>query len=229
MAAVKSTHIGSLASAALIGGLLLSGCQTDPGTAATVGDTVITSADVDLLSDAMCEEREKLTEQGHSAAAPRALARDEALMSLIRVELADEFAEGVNLPIDHKGITRSSAQFAEQATSVEESERPRLQELVRSLLVEQHLMLAVAQGVFEAQGQPAPQDPGTLIEAGRQQVMADPDLPEVEVNPRFASPRFESLGVAAAALSEPVSETAKVAAGEAEPSVDGLPANLRCG
>lgn len=229
MAAVKRKKPGSLAAAALIGGLLLSACQHDPRSAATVGDQTIATSDVDLLSTAMCEEREDLAKQGHTAAAPRSTAREEALLALIRVELGDDFAEGRNLPIDSRTVNDLSDQVADQVSTIDDSERPRLRELVRSLLVEQQQMVAVARAAFEAQGQPAPEDPGTLIAAGRQAVLDAEDRPEVSVNPRFTSPQFEVFGVANPALSEPVSEAAKAPSGEEEASVEGLPKNLRCG
>lgn len=228
MTDVMRIKSGTLVAAALMGGLLLSGCQQDPQTAATVGDATISTSDVDLLSTAMCEEREDLTKQGHSAAAPRSVAREEALLALIRVQLGEDFTRGQRLPIDSKSVNDLSDQVADKVTGIDDSERPRLRELVRGLLVEQQQMVAIGSGLFEAQGQDVPQDPGALIEAGRQAVISADDMPEVTVNPRFSSSQFKALGVAGSALSEPVSDAAKEPADDGS-GVENLPRNLRCG
>ena len=223
MTAVNTKFLAPLAVA---GALLMSGCQQDPSIAAKVGEHDITTSDVALLADAMCSEREVLTKQGQQAAAPRSVVHQEALASLIAAEQARLLAQKHDIAVDQAGVNRVARDAEANIKGVPEAERPRLRELISGLLLEQDVMTKFAALTYQQQGQPAPQDPGTLIQAGRQAAASSGELAEVEVNPRFGAAGMEGIGAPEDVLSKPVGDKADKSA---ETDLTGMPANLRCG
>lgn len=223
---LKSGKRASIAAAAVLGAVTLAGCgNTD--VAAEIGDVEISTADVDLLADAMCDERESLAEEGQQARASRADITANALLSLINAERAAIFAEANDIPVDHAALNEALNAVEPHLGGVDEEDMPRLRELVGKLFAEQQQMATLGeQQLGEAAAAASQEDPQALVNAGRQIVATSGEVPEVEISPEFdtaalGGEQSTQLSVRAG------TEAAQQAPDEEE--LAALPANLRCG
>lgn len=229
---VMKKYLAPIAAAALAGSVLLTGCQQDSSVAARVGDEVISVDDVDLLAQPLCDVRARLVASGQAEPVTRAALREASLWALVSSQQATQFGEANGIEVDNKAVNSSVASYEPLFKAVDEDDRARLTNLIRTVVIGQHQFAAVAGDVLGPQA--AQGDPNALVDQVRTTLQKKGELAQVKVNPVFESSARAAFGVGDDSVSHAVSDAAKAkqSPNEADMSPEKLgamPSSLRCG
>lgn len=177
-----------------------------PGAAAVVDGERITVAEVDEMAEAYCDfVAARMTED---QAVPMRLVRGASLDNLVRLTVAEQYAEAHDLDTRQARslLGREVAQQAEQQ-QISDDEREIFEKI--SLQVDASAIYLAAGGreALEAGETPAPD----ALDAGQQLVAEWAADKEITRDPRFTPLDAETYDVDAAALARPASDLAKLA------------------
>lgn len=220
------TRVRSLAGLAAAA-VLLTGCSSvpafNPGVAARVADSTISSNEVDQTAADYCAAVETQLQEGQ--AVPNSVVSSQVAGALTLQEAAEQFAAAKGVDAD------PSYQDAEDSLEQSISElAPEQQEAVRKVNLARPYVAAVelAVGIQDV----GDDDPEAAAAAGHEAFAAWVDDQDVRIDPRYTVTIEDgTIAPTSTAISFPVSDVAQ--AGEAsEPDPEAgsaLPASQRCG
>jgi hypothetical protein len=216
--------------------LALSGCAQSGNVAAHVGDSTVSTSDVDFLTRMQCDTLDKAAAdpaqaaQGGAQMVATSRIRTTMVNTLIQAELNRQLAAKEDLSYDRTTLRNVMVQFESVVKQVPTKDQARFRDLVEKVYRGQLQVYAKAQSELASQGteEPSQDDVDKAISAIEAKFRKSVD---VEVNPEFGA---DSDGVAGAddpSLSRAVSSFAKQSR-SAQPDatwVSKLPADQRCG
>jgi hypothetical protein len=216
--------------------LALSGCTQSGNVAARVGDTTVSTSDVDFLSRMQCETLDKAAQnptaaaQGGVQTVPVAQVRTGMLNTLIETELNRQLASKEHLTYDQNTLRQVMSQFESVVDQVAAKDRDRFRSMVEDVYRGQLQVYTLAQQQLEADGNvnPSQDDVDKAIGAIEQKYRKTVDI---DVNPQYGADADGVAGKADPSLSLAVSSYAKQArSAQPDPTwVAKLPDNQRCG
>jgi hypothetical protein len=207
---------------------VLSGCDQSPQTAARVGSDTISTHDVELMAQALCEEQSGATGQ-NPAARPVSAVNSAALGALISSAIDRQYAAEHDLNYDRVSMAQQLEQLQPLIDKLPAKDQARTHELIKELFEGQLQVFQEAVAKLRATGVQPTQ---ALVQQAAQATEAEyAKKLDIDVNPRFDAPGPGHEGDGAQSLSRAVSSDAKTAQGaDPDPSwVSGLPATQRCG
>ncbi len=213
----------------------LSGCsEVTGGRAAKVGDTTISTSDVDFLTRMQCDSLDKAAKDpaqaGQVQTVPTRQVRADMVNALVTSEVAAQLAAEKGTDYDKATYRQVMEQFEPVVQEVPKADQDRFRDLVGGFYRGQLQMYALAQEQLAKAGitNPSQEVVSDAVTGIEQDFRKDLDI---SVNPVFGPDAAGNAGAEDASLSRPVSAFAKQAA-SAKPSaewVSGLPAGQRCG
>jgi len=223
---VTTTRVRSLAGLA-VAALLLTGCGSvpafNPGVAARVADSTITTAEVDETAADYCSAVQTQLEAGQAVA--NSMVSSQVAGALTLQEAAEQFADAQG--VDPDPSYQDAADSLEQGIA---DLSPEQQDAVRRVNLAPPYVAAVelAAGVEEVGGD----DPDAAAAAGKKAFAAWLDDHDVRIDPRYAV-SFEdgTMTPADTTISFAVSDVAKAGqTPETDPAAGAaLPVSQRCG
>ncbi len=218
--------------AALAGGLLLSGCgELSPGTAAEVGDTRISNAQVRDVAAAQCDLRDSLGEQQGAQATSRTRLTTSSLSLLMDSALAKQFAASKGVAVS-PAITKA---FLDQVEPLFEPLKAKPQaDLTKAFEAWARSRSQLVQiGAAKTGQEPTQQNLEQLLNAGLSERAAwlKSSSPRIETDPRYSPGKDGFPGAGDGSVSEATSSYARSAAkAQLDPTfVASLPAGQKCG
>jgi hypothetical protein len=216
--------------------LALSGCTQSGNVAARVGDTTVSTSDVDFLTKMQCETLDKAAKdptqaaQGGVQTVPIAQIRTGMAETLVHAALNRQLAEKQDLSYDKDTLRSVMTRFEATVAQVPEKDRTRFRDLVEDIYRGQLQVYTLAQEQLAKQGVAKPtqdqvdQAVSSIQDSFRKDV-------HIEVNPRYGVDSSGSGDSVDPSLSLAVSSYAKQArSGQPDSTwVAALPANQRCG
>lgn len=229
---MKTSRIAALAIVAPLV-LGLSGCTggLDADVAATVGDTTISRADVDLLSKVICKDRVAAVKQGGASAAAYAQVEANAVNVLVETERTARFAEELGAPFDEAELRTRMASIAPLLKGLDEDDADDVRRMVREIQISDLQLQAIGAQVLQQQGAENPDGQAQANAGYNLRKQQFDDQVQVEVAPDYAPNQAGEAGKGNESLSTPVSSFAKQGVlAQPEPAwAAGLPADQKCG
>ena len=215
--------------------LTLSGCAQSGNVAAHVGDTTVSTSDVDFLTQMQCETLDRAAKQPAQGAqpvqtVPRSQVRTDILNTLVQAEVNRELASRENLSYDTTMLRNVMAQFEPVVKQAPEQDQDRFRTLVELIYRGQLQAYTRAESELAAQGVSSPtQDQVDQAVAAVQAKFRKGVA--IDVNPEYGADADGVAGKVDPSLSVAVSSFAKQAkSAQPDPSwVSKLPADQRCG
>lgn len=215
---------GLRAALAAAGLALLTGCGSiHPGAAASVGDTVITRAELSDAAEGSCLASTAL-------GAPARLngqVMGEALTAMVQTELAMQFGEFRGVTYDRQVINELMAQF--DAGIPREERYAAFRDAVKESRIAQLLLIEVGKDEL---GAPEGQEPGDdqAYSAGVQAMAQWQERNDisVDVDPRYAVAEQGGRNVSGGSVSVPVSPVSRSALNPSSGLAERLPAGQVC-
>jgi hypothetical protein len=216
--------------------LALSGCAQSGNVAARVGDSTVSTSDVDFLSRMQCETLDKAAQnpaaaaQGGVQTVPVAQVRTGMLNTLIETELNRQIASKEHLTYDRDTLRQVMAQFERVVDQVAAKDRDRFRSMVEDVYRGQLQVYTLAQQQLAEQGVSRPSQDQVDQAVAKIQASFRKNL-DVKVNPQYGADARGVAGSTDPSLSLAVSSYAKQAR-SAQPDsswVSALPADQRCG
>jgi len=220
-----------VAAAAVVG---LSGCSEAGGRAASVGDTTISTSDVDFLTRMQCDALDNAAKDPAQAQQVQTVTtrqvRADMVNALVLSELNAQIADEKGASYDEATYRQVMDQFEPAVQAVPKEDQERFRDLVGGFYKGQLQMYALAQEELASQGvqQPNDDEVSNAIATIEGDFRKDVDI---SVNPVYGPDADGNAGAEDASLSRPVSSFAKQAASK-QPSAEwigALPAGQRCG
>ena len=216
---------------ALVAVVALAGCGVHPGAAIVVGDTTISSQDVDDAAAGLCASTVASAE---SQGQPRPQlgtrgARQAAVQLMLDNEISRQFADAEGIEPDQSAVSAALEQNAAAIEAIPAAQRDDFRDLFRGFQESQQIIDAAGRASLEDQGNtnPAPEEISAEGVRLRNQWARGLD---VELDPRFGTFANGTVTPTSGSLSIPVSERAAQGA-NAEPGTEwtaALPASQRC-
>lgn len=215
---------------ALVAGaaLALSGCGLHPGSAAVVGETTITGAEVDDAAAALCSANitgAKAQGQPAPDLASRG-ARQAALQLLVDTEISHQFGAEQGVDPARSQVSAALEQNRQTLDLLPESRKPAFEGLLRSYAEGQLMLIAIGRDSLSD----ATADDNAALSEGTKLRNKWATSVDVEVDPRYGSYEQGTLTPASGSLSVPVSPRAAAGA-NADPAatwVAALPLSQKC-
>ena len=213
--------------------LVLSGCTQTADVAARVGDTTVTTSEVDFLTKVQCASLDNAAEnpQGQPAQTlPTSRIRTEMLNTLVQAELNRQLAAEEDLTYDKDTLREVMGQFEATLEQVPEGDRDRFRDLVEEVYRGQLQVYGLAEFNLKNEGVTAPDQAQVQEAVGKLQEDFRKGV-DIEVNPEYGADADGVAGAVDPSLSIPVSSFAKDSrSGEPEAGwLDDLPADQKCG
>lgn len=223
------TRARSLKTAVLlaVAGTVLTGCGTHPGAAAVVGDTTISTDEVDAAARALCSAN--ATDDPAAPALASRGARIAALQFLIDSELSRQFGASVGIEPDAAAVSETLAQNRAGIASIPDDRRDDFLDLLVGFRESELIVAEAGTRALEEQGAVATAPEQAASEGFRLRTEWAEDV-DVEVDPRFGSYADGTLNPESGSLSVPASERATSGA-QPDPGQDwvaGLPDSQKC-
>jgi hypothetical protein len=229
---VKANRLVLLAVAGAM--LALTGCTQSGNVAAQVGDTTVSTSEVDFLTRIQCGSLDKAAEdpqQGQPVqTVPTSLIRAGMVNTLVQAELNRQFAAREDLTYDRDTLRSVMGQFEATVDQVPEADQDRFREIVEGVYRGQLQIYGLAEYELNAQGVDDPEQ--AQVEEFVAKIQDDfRKSVDVEVNPEYGADADGVAGTVDPSLSLAVSSFAKQGrAAQPEPDwVNDLPADQRCG
>jgi SurA N-terminal domain len=216
--------------------LALSGCAQSGGVAARVGDTTVSTSDVDLLAKVQCASLDKAAKDpaqaGQVQAVPRATLRSVVVNALVDAEVNRQVASREHLSYDKAQLASAVQRYESTTGNAPEADRNRYRDLIETILRGQLQAIGRIEDQFTGQ-QPSNDEVQKAITDFEAKMRK---LVDVEVNPQYGPDEHGIAGGADPSLSVAVSSFARHSRDSvsttAQPDatwVKGLPAGQRCG
>jgi hypothetical protein len=215
--------------------LALSGCAQSGSVAARVGDTTVSTSDVDFLTEVQCDILDKAAKQGEVRAVPVSRVRNQWVNTLVDAELNRQLAAREDLDYDRATLRSAMDQFESTLSQAPAKDRDRAREMIESIYRGQLQLVGLAQRNLASQGvtQPTEDDLRQAVSKALEDFRKKVD---VEVNPAYGPDDDDLAGAVDPSLSKAVSSYAKGSrdglSTTADPDaswVGDLPGDQRCG
>ena len=223
-------RIVKVSSCAAAAALLLAGCSQHPGSAAVVGDDVISTQRVDDVARALCSSQAGTAQAQGRQLASRG-ARQGALQVLLDSDLSRQFGESKGVQPNQGQVSAALASNAGQIDALPADQREAFREALKDYVEGRLMLLEVGRRYLASQGQANP-DQSKAIAVGQKLRGDFAKKLDIEVDPRYGT--FDqargSFTPASGSLSVPASQSAPDGS-SADPSagwVASLPATQRC-
>jgi hypothetical protein len=209
--------------------LALTGCQSG-NVAAQVGDTTVTTSEVDFLTRMQCGALDKAADQGSAQVVAISQIRTGMVNTLVQAELNRQLAKREDLSYD-KGTLRSvMEQFESVVAQAPAKDRDRFRDVVEGVYRGQLQVYTLAESDLSDQGvdTPTQEEVDAAVSAIQDEFRKSVD---VEVNPEYGADADGVAGAVDPSLSRAVSSFAKQSrAGQPDAAwIAALPAGQRCG
>jgi hypothetical protein len=214
--------------------LALSGCAPSGNVAAQVGDSTVTTSDVDFLTRMQCDTLDRAAKNPSQAGSTQMVAisqvRSGMVNTLVQAELNRQLAARDHLGYDKTTLRTVMDQFEPVVSQAPAKDRNRFRDQVEGVYRGQLQVYTLAQSQLEGQGvaNPAQDQVDAAVAAIQDHFRKGVDI---EVNPQYGADDTGVAGSADPSLSHPVSSFAKLSV-SAQPDasfVSKLPADQRCG
>lgn len=215
--------------------LVLSGCAQSGGVAARVGDTTVSTSDVDFLTEVQCDILDKAAKQGQVQAVPVSRVRNQWVNTLVDAELNRQLAAREDLTYDRATLRSAMDQFESTLSQAPAKDRDRAREMIESIYRGQLQLVGLAQRNLASQGVSEPSE-DDLRQAVTKALDDFRKKVDVDVNPAYGPDDDDLAGGVDPSLSLAVSSYAKDSrdglSTTADPNaswVGDLPDDQRCG
>jgi hypothetical protein len=229
---VKANRLVLLAAAGAT--LALTGCAPTGNVAARVGDTTVTTSEVDFLTRMQCDSLDRAAKDPSQSAnvqmVPTSQVRSSMANTLVQAELNRQLAQREQLTYDKATLRNVMDQFESVVKDTPAKDRDRFRDVVEDVYRGQLQVYTLAQSRLQAQGATNPtqdqvdQEVTSIQDEFRKSV-------DVDVNPEYGADKDGVAGSVDPSLSRAESSFAK-SAQSAQPDaawVSKLPADQRCG
>lgn len=214
----------ALAAAIVVAAMALTGCDQSPGVAAKVGDTTISTHDLDLMTQALCTSHS----QGQGGATSVATVRKQALNALIESTLDHQFATKLGVPANQNMVNQEISRYNALFKALPADDRARTRQLLGSLFRGTFQIQQVGAAQMQQQGKKY--NPQAALTAGQKLRKKFDAKQDIDINPRFDTPGVGHVR-GSGSLSVAKSDFAKKAgAQQPDPTwVSSLPKTQTCG
>lgn len=221
----RSLKASAIAAVAMGACVSLSACQESPSAAAEVGGHRISVDDVQVVSRALCAERQSAPAGATGGPAALSQVEDQALQALVSARLTDQFTHGA--AVDETELNQQLSQVQPLIDRLPADQQEKAHDLISQIFVGQIRLTDV--GIKMAGGAKVQADQAYAL--GVQARAAFDKKVDVVINPRFRAQDAtgRSTKVDDQAMSTPVSSMAKGATATDANWAVSLPAALRCG
>lgn len=216
--------------------LSLTGCTQSGNVAARVGDSTVTTSEVDFLTQVQCDSLDKAAEDpsqsagGASQKVATSQVRAGMVNTLIVSELNRQLAEREDLTYDKATLRALMDQLGPVVEEVPEDDRDRFREIVEGVYRGQLQVYTLAEGELAGRGlaNPSQDEVEQTVAAIQDEFRKSVDI---EVNPEYGADAEGHAGAVDPSLSLAVSSFAKQSKSQSPKAswVEGLPADQRCG
>lgn len=214
--------------------LALTGCSQTGNVAARIGDTTVTTSEVDFLTRVQCEALDKAAENPSQAGSAQMVARSQVragmINALIQSELDRQLAARDHVSYDKTTLQGVMQQYAQLVDETPAKDRTRFRGILEDIFRGQIQVYNLAQDQLAQQGVSSPtQD---QVDQAVAKVQSDfRKTVDISVNPEYGADADGVAGSVDPSLSKAVSSFAKDAR-SAQPKstwLAKLPADQRCG
>lgn len=209
--------------------LSVAGCAQSTSTAARVDGTTITTKDVDLVSRALCRERETAPASAGATTISISQIHSQALAVLIEAVLDEKFAAKEDIPYNKQALAEQVAGVNPLISKLKKADQEPMREVITRLFRGQLQVQGLGAASLAQKGtQPSPQQAETAGQALRAKFDKSVDI---TVNPRYSVVGPGKTGPGASSVSHPVSAFAKDATSSKSQAefAASLPENQTCG